>query len=99
MRESTNKDLPVRKEDVAVYPERIYVQSAHDGLLLEWPSNVMFEVDPYSAFVDAFENAYHGARAFAESLSQKEYEIIMALAEKLIQEDPATDEILDTSSM
>jgi len=66
---------------------------------LNWPANTMFETDPYSAFVKGFENAYHGARAYAENMNSVEYNTIMQLAELLITLDPATDDMLDTSSM
>ncbi len=86
------------KEDVHVADEEITVQSADTGLTLTWPTNRVFEADPYGAFVSAFENAYHGARS-CDNMSEKEYEIIMRLANLLVLLDPPIDAMLDRSSL
>ena len=86
------------KEDVHIANEEITVQSADTGLTLIWPANRMFEADPYGAFVSAFENAYHGARS-SDNMNEKEYSIIMRLADVLVEEDPAVDTMLDRSSL
>ncbi len=86
------------KEDVHISEDEITVQSADTGLTLIWPTNRVFEADPYGAFQAAFTNAFHGARS-SDNMSQKEYDIIMRLADVLVEEDPYTDAMLDRSSL
>ena len=85
-------------EDVHISEEEITVQSADTGLTLKWPTNRVFEADPYGAFVSAFENAYHGARS-SDNLNEKEYSIIMRIANLLVLLDPPLDSVLDRSSL
>ncbi len=58
-----------------------------------------YEADPYSAFVQDFQRAYHSARFAAEQMSDTEYAIIMRLADVLVEQDPHTDAMLDRSSL
>ena len=59
------------------------------------PANTIVDADPYSTFVSEFDRITKAAIMGSGSMNDREVAIVNALIERLVELDPASEQVLD----